>query len=108
MDEAQYRGTAIFRDIRAWHGGTPNISRDVRAMRILTVFRSEGIIDACRTRNGKSCHAQRISRYVTCDKGEEVIGAGFMNPRRRKREAFKQNQLEALGEKAAREYLARL
>ncbi len=25
-------GCAVFRDIRAWHGGTPNLSRDVRAM----------------------------------------------------------------------------
>jgi hypothetical protein len=25
-------GTAIFRDIRAWHGGTPSLSRDLRAM----------------------------------------------------------------------------
>ena len=25
-------GAGVFRDIRAWHGGTPNLSRDVRAM----------------------------------------------------------------------------
>ena len=25
-------GSAIFRDVRAWHGGTPNLSHEVRAM----------------------------------------------------------------------------
>jgi ectoine hydroxylase-related dioxygenase (phytanoyl-CoA dioxygenase family) len=25
-------GAAIFRDTRAWHGGTPNLSREIRAM----------------------------------------------------------------------------
>ena len=55
-----------------------------------------------------SPHAQRISRFAVCDKGEQVIGADYMDPRRKKREAFKQKQLDALGEKAAREYLARL
>ena len=55
-----------------------------------------------------SPHAQRISRLVVCDKGEKVVGAGFMDPRRKKREAFKQSQLDAMGDKACREYLARL
>jgi len=43
-----------------------------------------------------------------CDKGEQVVGSGYMNPRHKAREAVKQNQLNTLGEKAAREYLARL
>ena len=55
-----------------------------------------------------STHAQRISRYVVCDKGEAVVGAGYMNPRRKAREALKEKQLDALGEKGAGEYLARL
>ena len=107
-------GSAIFRDIRAWHGGTPNLSRDVRAMPNVEYyapwFRSEGIIRCMPYAQWEklSPHAQRISRYVVCDKGETVIGAGFMDPRRRNREAFKQKQLDSLGEKAAQEYLARL
>lgn len=107
-------GTAVFRDIRAWHGGTPNLSRDVRAMPNVEYFapwfRSEGIMRSMPYEQWEklSPHAQRISRYVACDKGEQVIGAGFMDPRRKKREAFKQKQLAALGEKGAKEYLARL
>ena len=107
-------GTAIFRDIRAWHGGTPNLSRDVRAMPNVEYyapwFRSEGIMQCMPFEQWENLtpHAQRISRFVVCDKGEQVIGAGYLNPRRQKREAFKQRQLDELGEKGAREYLARL
>jgi len=105
---------AVFRDIRAWHGGTPNLSRDVRAMPNVEYyapwFRSEGIMRCMPYAQWEklSPHAQRISRYVVCDEGEVVVGAGFMDPRRKKREAFKQKQLDAMGERAAREYLARL
>ena len=107
-------GTAIFRDIRAWHGGTPNLSRDVRAMPNVEYyapwFRSEGIMRCMPYEQWEqlSDHAQRISRMVVCDKGEQVIGAGYMDPRRKKREAYKQQQLDALGEKSAKAYLARL
>lgn len=107
-------GCAVFRDIRAWHGGTPNVSRDVRAMPNVEYyapwFNSEGIMRSMPYEQWEklSPHAQRICRRVVCDKGETVVGAGFMDPRRKKREAFKQKQLDAMGEKAAREYLARL
>jgi len=107
-------GTAIFRDIRAWHGGTPNLSNDIRAMPNVEYyapwFRSEGIMRCMPYSQWErlSHHAQRICRFVVCDKGEDVIGAGFMNPRRRAREVYKTKQLDALGEKAAKEYLARL
>ena len=107
-------GTALFRDIRAWHGGTPNLSRDIRAMPNVEYyapwFRSEGIMRCMPYEQWEklSPHAQRISRYVVCERGEQVVGAGFMDPRRKRREAFKQKQLDAMGEKAAREYLARL
>ncbi len=107
-------GTAIFRDIRAWHGGTPNLSRDVRAMPNVEYyapwFRSEGIMRAMPYEQWEklSPHAQRICRYVVCDKGETVVGAGYMDPRRKKREAFKERQFSEMGEKAAHEYKARL
>ncbi len=107
-------GTAIFRDIRAWHGGTPNLSRDVRAMPNVEYyapwFRSEGIMRAMPYEQWErlSPHAQRICRYVVCDKGETVVGAGYMDPRRKKREAFKDKQYAEMGEKSAREYKARL
>ncbi len=107
-------GCAVIRDIRAWHGGTPNISRHVRAMPNVEYyapwFRSEGIMRAMPFENWEalSPHAQRISRLVVCDKGEAVVGSGFMDPRRKNREAFKDKQFKEMGEKAAREYLARL
>lgn len=107
-------GTAVFRDIRAWHGGTPNLSRDVRAMPNVEYyapwFRSEGIMRSMPYEQWEklSAHGQRISRFVVCDKGEAVVGAGFMDPRRKRREAFKQKQFDEMGQKAAREYLARL
>lgn len=107
-------GTAIFRDIRAWHGGTPNLSTQIRAMPNVEYyapwFRSEGIMRCMPYAQWEklSAHAQRISRYVVCDEGEQVIGAGYMNPRRRAREAYKQKQLDELGQKRANAYLARL
>ncbi len=107
-------GTAIFRDIRAWHGGTPNLSRDVRAMPNVEYFapwfRSDAIMRAMPYEQWEklSPHAQRISRLVVCDKGETVVGAGYLNPRRKAREDFKNGQFEKMGEKAAAEYRARL
>jgi hypothetical protein len=54
-----------------------------------------------------SPHAQRISRFVVCDRGETVIGEGFSHPRTAAREAFRASQLGALDEQAAAEYLRR-
>lgn len=107
-------GCAIFRDIRAWHGGTPNLSRDVRAMPNVEYyapwFRSEGIMRSMPYERWQalSSHAQRISRYVVCDKNEDVVGAGYMHPKAKMREKFKDAQFEKLGEKAALEYRNRL
>jgi hypothetical protein len=42
-----------------------------------------------------------------CDPGETVIGAGFSHPRTKAREAFRAEQLAALGEEKAAEYLRR-
>lgn len=53
-----------------------------------------------------SAHAQRICRYVVCDRGEAVIGEGFSHPRAAVREAHRAAELEQLGERAA-EYLRR-
>ena len=107
-------GTAIFRDIRAWHGGTPNLSRDVRAMPNVEYFapwfRSEAIMRSMPYEQWEklSDHGKRISRFVVCDKGETVVGAGYMNPRRKAREAFKDQQFEDMGPEAAAHYKARL
>jgi len=106
-------GSAIFRDARCWHGGTPNLSRDVRAMPNVEYFapwfRSEAVIRSMSyaTWQTLSPHAQRITRFVVCDQGEAVIGEGFHHPRTAAREAFRNSQLESLGEPAATEYLRR-
>lgn len=107
-------GCAVLRDIRAWHGGTPNLSRDVRAMPNVEYyapwFRSEGIMRCMPYDRWQelSPHGQRISRYVVCEKGETVIGAGYMHPKAKMREKFKDEQFGKMSPKAVQEYLNRL
>ena len=92
----------------------PNLSHDVRAAPNIEYFapwfRSEAVIRSMPYEQWKklSPHGQRISRYVMCGKGEKVIGAGFIHPRAKTREAFKEEQLRELGPEAAEEYLRRL
>lgn len=106
-------GSAILRDARCWHGGTPNLSRDVRAMPNVEYFapwfRSEAMIRSMSYDDWRtlSPHAQRICRYVVCDPGEAVVGAGFSHPRTAERKRVRANQLEAMGEHAATEYRRR-
>lgn len=106
-------GSAIFRDARCWHGGTPNLSRDVRAMPNVEYFapwfRSEAVVRSMSYERWQtlSPHAQRISRYVVCDRGEAVIGDGFSHPRGAVRDAHRAEGLAALGDRAAAEYLRR-
>ncbi|MDH3753689.1 MAG: phytanoyl-CoA dioxygenase family protein [Acidimicrobiia bacterium] len=105
--------SAIIRDNRAWHGGTPNLSREVRALPNIEYFapwfRSEGIIRSMPYERWKelSDHGRRVSRLVMCGPGEIVIGAGFTHPRARARDGFVADQLEAIGPDAAAEYLQR-
>ena len=95
-------GTAIIRDARCWHGGTPNLSREVRAMPNVEFmapwFRSEALSRAMshETWLTLSPHAQRISRYIVCDEGEPVIGAGINHPQRAERERIREEQLSRL------------
>ena len=106
-------GSAIFRDVRCWHGGTPNLSREVRAMPNVEYFapwfRSEAVARAMSYERWRtlSPHGQRICRYVVCDRGEAVVGEGFSHPRSAERERFRAAQLDAMGEDAAGEYLRR-
>jgi ectoine hydroxylase-related dioxygenase (phytanoyl-CoA dioxygenase family) len=107
-------GSAIFRDLRAWHGGTPNLSDHVRAAPNIEYFapwfRSEAVIRSMPYEQWKklSAHGQRISRYVMCGKDELVVGAGYIHPKAKMREAFRADQLRQLGDEAAEEYLRRL
>ena len=106
-------GSAIIRDARCWHGGTPNLSREIRAMPSVEYmapwFRSEALIRsmAYETWSTLSPHAQRISRYVVCDKGETVIGEGINHPRRVDRERIRDQQLNALSPEEATAYRRR-
>ncbi len=99
-------GTAVFRDNRAWHGGTPNLSDHVRAFPNIEYyapwFRSEGVNRCMPFHQWErlSEHGKRICRYVVCDPGAPVIGAGFTHPRARDREAFVAAQLAELGSDA--------
>ncbi len=106
-------GSAIIRDARCWHGGTPNVSREVRAMPNVEYFapwfRSEAVVRSMSFERWQtlSPHAQRISRYVVCDRGEAVVGEGFSHPRAADREAYRAAQLDQLGEQSAAEYVLR-
>lgn len=106
-------GSAIFRDNRCWHGGTPNLSRDTRAIPNIEYFapwfRSEAMIKSMPYERWAelSPHAQRISRYIAGYPGEPILGAGFVDPRSSVREQFKADQLASLDPATAAELLAR-
>lgn len=106
-------GCAVIRDIRAWHGGTPNLSNDIRAMPNIEYFapwfRSEVISRSMPYERWRelSPYSQRICRNVVCGENETVIGAGYMDPRAKMREAFRDTQLNALSAEEKQHYLAR-
>ena len=88
-------GSAIFRDTRAWHGGTPNLSRQVRAMPNVEYGAPwlDGSVFA-RTMpheiwEGLSPHAQGLCRRVKAEPGILPAGAGIMHPLAGKREEAK-------------------
>jgi hypothetical protein len=101
-------GSAVVRDNRCWHGGTPNLSDHARAMPNIEYFapwfRSEGV-NRCMPHEQwltLSPHGRRISRYVAAGPGETVLGAGFNHPRAKAREAFiEQQQVEVGSDEAA-------
>ena len=103
-------GSAIIRDARCWHGGTPNLSREVRAMPNVEYmapwFRSEALIRSMsfETWSGLSPHAQRLARYIVHDRGEAVIGEGVNHPRRAERERIRAEQLAQLDPAVATAY----
>jgi len=103
-------GSAIIRDARCWHSGTPNLSREIRALPNVEYmapwFRSEALIKSMSydTWQTLTPHAQRISRFIVRDRHEPVIGEGVNLPRRADREALYTQQLAELvgsGEDAA-------
>ena len=88
-------GAGVFRDTRAWHGGTPNLSRDVRPMPNIeyvapwfnTFMFTQSMPHELWA--DLSPHAQRLCRYIKCEPGVWPRGAGVMHPLASKRkEAF--------------------
>ena len=106
-------GTAIFRDNRCWHGGTPNLSSEIRSLPSIEYFapwfRSEGVVRSMPYERWRelSSHGRRISRYVMCGSGEVVVGAGFTHPRAKAREEFVAAQIAGMDPEAAAEYMQR-
>jgi len=79
-------GAGVFRDIRAWHGGTPNLSREVRAMPNIEYtapwlprqqFMQSMPHEVFKTLTEQ---AQRACRYIVCEPGAWPRGAGVMHP----------------------------
>ena len=106
-------GSAIIRDARCWHGGTPNLSREVRAMPNVEYFapwfRSEALQRSMsyETWTTLTPHAKRLTRYIVGHPGEPVAGEGFHHPRRAVRDERVATDLARLGEPAASDYLQR-
>ena len=80
-------GSGIFRDNRAWHGATPNLSREVRAMpnvEYAPPWAADGK-EFSQTLPHEmwetlSPHARQISRRLKADPGVRPAGAGVMHP----------------------------
>ena len=79
-------GAAIFRDTRAWHGGTPNLSREIRAMPNIEYmapwYQDPNFRPAMPYEiwAALSPHAQRISLLTRHPPGVWPAGAGVMHP----------------------------
>lgn len=106
-------GSAIIRDARCWHGGTPNLSNEVRAMPNVEFmapwFRSEALIRSMSYEmwSSLSPHARRLSRYIVCDRDEPVVGGGATHPRGAERERLREQQLAAMDPADAESYRLR-
>jgi len=79
-------GDGVIRDTRAWHGATPNLSREIRAMPNVEYF-GPWIEEARFARTMPydlwqtlSPHGRHICRAVKCEPGVWPAGAGVMHP----------------------------
>ena len=79
-------GAGVFRDSRAWHGATPNVGREIRAMPNVEYgapwLDDRWFIPSMPHEIWKSLspHAQRISRGIKMPVGVWPAGAGVMHP----------------------------
>ena len=86
-------GAGVIRDVRAWHGGTPNLSKEVRAMpnvEYAAPWLDESVFVPSMPHDvwaALSTHAQQISGRVKTAPGVWPAGAGAMHPLASKRQA---------------------
>ena len=78
-------GAVQIRDVRAWHGGTPNLSDDLRAIPNLEFYAPwfrEPMIPGITTvdRSTLSEHAQRLTRYSVVDSADELPSGYVVKP----------------------------
>jgi hypothetical protein len=91
-------GAGVFRDNRAWHGATPNVSREIRAMP--NVEYGAPWLDGrgfARTMphavwETLSPHARHLARHVKAEPGVWPAGAGVMHPTAATRKRAKDGQ----------------
>jgi hypothetical protein len=88
-------GAGVFRDPRAWHGGTPNLSREIRAMPNVeyaapwlaaSLFKPSMPHEVWQ---GLSGHGRKIAGRIKTAPGEWPAGAGVMHPLAAKRSEAK-------------------
>ena len=79
-------GAGVFRDNRAWHGATPNLSRQVRALPnieyVAPWFPTHGLQRTMPDAvwQALSPRAQRLTRFINADPGVWPAGAGTLHP----------------------------
>jgi hypothetical protein len=85
-------GGAVIRDTRAWHGGTPNLSREIRAMPNIE-YAAPWVEESLFAKSMPhaiwetlSPHAQKLCARVKTAPGVWPKGAGFMHPLSSKRD----------------------
>ena len=71
-------GSIMIRDVRAWHGGTPNLSDATRSIPNLEFYAPwfrEPMVPGISHEDYKkmSAHAQRLARFCVADSGDELI-----------------------------------
>ena len=89
-------GAGVFRDNRAWHGATPNLSREIRAMPNVE-YHAPWVDPSAYWKSMPheiwetlSPHAQRACRYIKTEPGVWPAGAGVMHPLAAKRKEAKE------------------
>ena len=92
-------GAGIFRDTRAWHGATPNLSREIRALPSIEYAAPWRTTESFQKSmpfsiwEDLSKHAQKICRSIVQKPGIWPHGAGFTHPLAAERQYAFQNSV---------------